>query len=86
MGMRVTAVEPVVVEIPLKVPARGVHGTIATQRSALVRVTAGAGVEGWGNVDPVGGYSTVSADDPCPCASSDAMWRSLPGGRQRPTT
>ncbi len=63
MGMRVTAVEPVVVGIPLKVPARGVHGTIATQRSALVRVAAGEGIEGWGNVDPVGGYSTMSADD-----------------------
>lgn len=50
-------------EVPLKVPARSVHGTIPRQRSALVRVGTDAGPEGWGNVDPVGGYSTVSADD-----------------------
>jgi muconate cycloisomerase len=61
--MRITAVEPLVVAVPLKVPARSVHGAIATQRSALVRVATEGGVEGWGNVDPVGGYSTVSADD-----------------------
>jgi len=61
--MRITAVEPIVVAVPLKVPARSVHGAIATQRSALVRVTTDAGAEGWGNVDPVGGYSTMTADD-----------------------
>ena len=61
--MRVIAVEPVVVAVPLKAPVRGVHGTVATQRSVLVRVAAADGAEGWGNVDPVGGYSTVSADD-----------------------
>jgi muconate cycloisomerase len=61
--MRITAIEPIVVAVPVKVPARSVHGAIATQRSALVRVTTDAGAEGWGNVDPVGGYSTMSADD-----------------------
>jgi muconate cycloisomerase len=61
--MRITAVEPIVVAVPLKVLARSVHGAIATQRSALVRVTTNAGAEGWGNVDPVGGYSTMTADD-----------------------
>ena len=61
--MRISTVEPVLVEVPLKVPARSVHGLIATQRSALVRVATDAGLEGWGNVDPVGGYSTMSADD-----------------------
>ena len=61
--MRITAVEPIVVAVPLKVLARSVHGAIATQRSALVRVTTDTGAEGWGNVDPVGGYSTMSADD-----------------------
>ena len=61
--MRITEVDPVVVSVPLKIPVRGVHGTIATQRSVLVRVATVDGVDGWGNVDPVGGYSTVSADE-----------------------
>jgi L-alanine-DL-glutamate epimerase-like enolase superfamily enzyme len=61
--LRVTAVEPMVVEVPLRAPVRGVHGTVAAQRSVLVRVATAEGLEGWGNVDPVGGYSTVSADD-----------------------
>ena len=61
--MRVTEVDPIVVAVPLKVPVRGVHGTVATQRSVLVRVATADGVEGWGNVDPVDGYSTVSAND-----------------------
>jgi len=61
--MRITEVDPVVVSVPLKIPVRGVHGTIATQRSVLVRVATADGVDGWGNVDPVGGYSTVSADE-----------------------
>jgi L-alanine-DL-glutamate epimerase-like enolase superfamily enzyme len=61
--MRITEVDPVVVSVPLKIPVRGVHGTIATQRSVLVRVATVDGVDGWGNVDPVGGYSTMSADD-----------------------
>lgn len=42
--MRITAVDPAVVEVPLKVPARGVHGTIPTQRSALVRVVTDEGI------------------------------------------
>jgi muconate cycloisomerase len=61
--MRITAVDPIVVSVPLKVPVRGVHGTVTTQRSVVVRVATADGVEGWGNVDPVGGYSTMSADD-----------------------
>jgi L-Ala-D/L-Glu epimerase len=61
--MRIVAIDPVVVEVPLKTPARGVHGTIRTQRSVLVRVTTDSTVEGWGNVDPVEGYSTISADE-----------------------
>lgn len=61
--IRVVAIDPVVVEVPLKDPARGVHGTIHAQRSALVRVATDSGVEGWGNVDPVDGYSTTSVDE-----------------------
>jgi muconate cycloisomerase len=61
--MHITAIEPIVVEVPLRVPARSVHGTIPTQRSALVRVATDEGIEGWGNVDPVAGYSLTSADE-----------------------
>jgi L-Ala-D/L-Glu epimerase len=61
--MRVDAVEPVLVEVPLATAVHGVHGVTAVQRSVLVRVTTDTGVEGWGNVDPTPGYSRVSADD-----------------------
>jgi len=61
--MRVVAVEPVLVDIPLREPVKGVHGTTAVQRSVLVRVRTDAGVEGWGNVDPSPGYSAMSAAD-----------------------
>jgi L-alanine-DL-glutamate epimerase-like enolase superfamily enzyme len=61
--MRVAAVEPVLVEVPLAAAVHGVHGVTAVQRSVLVRVTTDTGVEGWGNVDPTPGYSQVTADD-----------------------
>ena len=61
--MRIVAVEPVLVEVPLAAPVRGVHGTTRVQRSVLVQVTTDEGVEGWGNVDPTPGYSLVSATD-----------------------
>src|SRR5258708_23768502 len=61
--MRILATEPVLVNVPLATPVRGVHGTTALQRSLLVRLTTDAGVEGWGNVDPTPGYSLVSAVD-----------------------
>jgi muconate cycloisomerase len=53
----IAVVEPVVVEVPMKAPTHGVHGTVSTQRSALVRVVSDQGAEGWGNVDPTVGYS-----------------------------
>ena len=59
--MRIVAVEPVLVEVPLAKPVRGVHGTTSIQRSVLVQVRTDEGVEGWGNVDPTPGYSLVSA-------------------------
>ena len=60
--MRIVAIDPVLVDVPLAAPVQGVHGTTSVQRSVLVRVTAD-GVEGWGNVDPTPGYSLVSAVD-----------------------
>jgi muconate cycloisomerase len=61
--MRIVAVEPCIVEVPLRRPVRGVHGVTAVQRSVLVRVAAGDGVEGWGDVDPTPGYSRLSVED-----------------------
>src|SRR5262245_105818 len=61
--MRITAIEPILVDVPLKTPVHGVHGIAAVQRSLLVRVATDGGIEGWGNVDPTPGYSPVSVDD-----------------------
>jgi L-Ala-D/L-Glu epimerase len=61
--VRITAVEPILVDVPLKTPVHGVHGIAAVQRSLLVRLATDGGVEGWGNVDPTPGYSPVSVDD-----------------------
>jgi L-Ala-D/L-Glu epimerase len=63
MTHRIAAIEPTLVEIPMKAPTHGVHGTVSTQRSALVRVVSDQGAEGWGNVDPTAGYSLTSVDD-----------------------
>jgi len=60
--MRIVAVEPVVVNVPLARPVQGVHGRTAVQRSLLVRVTSDDRLEGWGNVDPTPGYSLVTAE------------------------
>jgi L-alanine-DL-glutamate epimerase-like enolase superfamily enzyme len=61
--VRITAIEPILVDVPLRAPVHGVHGIAAVQRSVLVRVATDTGVEGWGNVDPTPGYSPVSADE-----------------------
>ncbi|HEV8583799.1 MAG TPA: enolase C-terminal domain-like protein [Methylomirabilota bacterium] len=61
--MRIVAIEPILVDVPLVVPVQGVHGTTRVQRSVLVRVATDDGVEGWGNVDPTPGYSLASAAD-----------------------
>jgi muconate cycloisomerase len=60
--MRIIAIEPILVDVPLRTPVQGVHGTTTVQRSVLVRVTSDAGIEGWGNVDPSPGYSSMSAE------------------------
>src|SRR5881296_2509945 len=62
-AMRVATVTPILADVPLASPVRGVHGTTAVQRSVLVRVATDEGIEGWGNVDPTPGYTLVSASD-----------------------
>jgi len=61
--MRITAVEPMTVEVPMRAPVKAVHGVVRAQRSVLVRVATDDGFEGWGNVDPSPGYTLLSADD-----------------------
>ena len=61
--VRITAIEPMLVQVPLREPVHGVHGIATVQHSVLVRVATDAGIEGWGDVDPTPGYSPVSADD-----------------------
>ena len=61
--MRIVAVEPMTVEVPMREPVKAVHGIVRAQRSVLVRVRTDAGLDGWGNVDPSPGYTLMSADD-----------------------
>jgi len=61
--MRIVAVEPLIVEVPMHEPVKGVHGITRSQYSVLVRITTDAGIEGWGNVDPSPGYTLMSADE-----------------------
>jgi L-alanine-DL-glutamate epimerase-like enolase superfamily enzyme len=62
-ALRIAAIDPMLVEVPLITTVEGVHGPTAMQRSVLVRVTTDAGLEGWGDVDPTPGYSLVTAID-----------------------
>ena len=43
-AMRVATVTPILVDVPLASPVRGVHGTTAVQRSVLVRVSTDEGI------------------------------------------
>src|SRR5271169_7246381 len=49
-AMRIVAIEPMIVEVPMRTPVKGVHGVTRAQRSVLVRIATDADVEGWGNV------------------------------------
>jgi L-alanine-DL-glutamate epimerase-like enolase superfamily enzyme len=61
--MRIVAVEPMIVEVPMRAPVKGVHGVTRVQRSVLVRIATDAEIEGWGNVDPSPGYTLMSAGE-----------------------
>jgi L-alanine-DL-glutamate epimerase-like enolase superfamily enzyme len=61
--MRITEIEPIIVEVPTREPVSGVHGIARSQRSVLVRIATDAGVEGWGNVDPSPGYTLMTAEE-----------------------
>jgi L-Ala-D/L-Glu epimerase len=60
--VKISHVEAIVVDVPLRQPVKGVHSLTTVQRSVISHVVADGGHEGWGNVDPTPGYSKVSAD------------------------
>jgi L-alanine-DL-glutamate epimerase-like enolase superfamily enzyme len=59
--LRIAALEPILVEVPFRRAVAGVHGTRSSQLSVLLRAVSDDGAEGWGNVDPTPGYSTMTA-------------------------
>lgn len=61
--MRIHAIEPLIVEIPLIRPFVTAHGACAVQRSALVRLASDEGIEGWGDVDPTPGYTAMTPEE-----------------------
>ena len=61
MHLPIECIEILGVEIPLSEPFRISKAEIRTQKSAVVRITAG-GVVGLGNVDPTPGYSLYSVE------------------------
>jgi L-Ala-D/L-Glu epimerase len=61
--MKIERVEVFGVAIPLVGEYRGSHLTLATQASAIVRITATGGAIGLGNVDPMIGYSAETLED-----------------------
>lgn len=61
--MRITAIEPIIVDIPMRDPVKGVHGVTRAQRSVLVRLATERDHVGWGNVDPSPGYTLMSAEE-----------------------
>src|SRR2546425_2554153 len=71
--MRIAAIDPLVVHVPLRAPVQGVHGETTVQQSVLVRVTEADGLEGWGDVDPTPGYPS-----PPPAGTPAAANRPVP--------
>jgi L-alanine-DL-glutamate epimerase-like enolase superfamily enzyme len=62
MRMKLTAIEPYLVEVPLRAAFRNAHSVKTVQRSVIVRVRTDGGVEGAGNVDPSPGYSEATPE------------------------
>src|SRR5437763_15553991 len=47
--VRITAVEPILVDVPLRAPLHGLHGIAAGWRTVLVLVATHGGRDGWGH-------------------------------------
>ena len=71
MADEIRSLSAYVVDVPLKKPVRTAHGVFERQRSVVVRIELSDETVGWGEVDPVPGFSTVSAE--AICASIAAM-------------
>jgi len=61
--MKIERVEVFGVAIPLRGERTIAYETRSVQRSVVVRITSDEGITGLGNVDPVAGYSSESADE-----------------------
>lgn len=61
-AMKLTAIEPYLIEVPLRGAFRNSHAVKTVQRSVVVRVRTSDGVEGAGNVDPSPGYSEATPE------------------------
>jgi muconate cycloisomerase len=61
--MKIERVEVFGVAVPLVGEYKNAYLTKSVQKSALVRITAGGGVTGLGNIDPTTGYSKERIED-----------------------
>ncbi len=59
--MKIVAVEAGIVSVPLQGTFISAHGALQSQSGVLVRICDDEGGVGWGGVDPIPGYSAVSA-------------------------
>jgi L-alanine-DL-glutamate epimerase-like enolase superfamily enzyme len=60
-GESIDGLDVYVVDVPLRMPVETAHGRFVSQRSVVVRVHLCSGVAGFGEVDPVPGFSDVPA-------------------------
>lgn len=61
--MKIAAIDVGIVTIPLKGEFQSAHGIVTEQESVLVRVRSDEAVHGWGNVDPLAGYTKMTATE-----------------------
>jgi L-Ala-D/L-Glu epimerase len=61
--MKVMSVTAGAVTIPLRGTFTAAHGSLAVQRSVVARVETDDGLVGWGNVDPIPGYSEMTVEE-----------------------
>ncbi len=59
--MKIVTVEAGIVSVPLQGTFISAHGALQSQSGVLVRICDDEGGVGWGGVDPIPGYSAVSA-------------------------
>ena len=75
--MRITAVETFPIDLPLSIPVRMSHVTIARSRNVLVKITTDQGIVGWG--EGVEAVDVTGEDQERIRASIDALGAGLIG-------